>query len=377
MLLALILLLHDDRLLIWPLLGVVAGAYIFYLGFRTLGMRRLILNTPTSKIRSASMGLVELSGLAVGPHTMPAPITGVPCFYFRTTAWELKQSGRNKSWQQVADESLHLPFFLDDNTGQVLVDPQGAEMDIHRDFYQEFGSSFFPSTSDTPPAVAQFLARHGVDFFQNKVKVEEYCIKPKNALFVLGTLAENTGACVSDVPVPTLSSDHFKYVSGIPGVLRGQFPNPFRLIATTQTATAPQVIRLEGNAKPSASTDMTHQEKVASALLRAGINNPAAWYAAGLNPATGLALSTSTGSLGGGAAAVALAPERAPVAAQFDLHPPVVLRKGSHDPAFFISWRSQRDLVRSMGWRSVSMIWGGPALTLLSIYILLAHFGLL
>jgi len=59
----------------------------------------------------------------------------------------------------------------------------------------------------------------------------------------------------------------------------------------------------------------------------------------------------------------------------YDLHPPVVLMKGSHEPTFFISWRSQREVVASLGWKSTLMIWGGPALTILCIYILLAHFG--
>jgi hypothetical protein len=49
--------------------------------------------------------------------------------------------------------------------------------------------------------------------------------------------------------------------------------------------------------------------------------------------------------------------------------------KGSHDPAFFISWKSQRDVVAALGWKSSLMIWGGPALTIFCAYILLAHFG--
>ena len=61
----------------------------------------------------------------------------------------------------------------------------------------------------------------------------------------------------------------------------------------------------------------------------------------------------------------------------FDLHPPVVLMKGSHEPAFFISWRSERDVVASLGWKSSLMIWGGPALTLSCTYFLLARFGVL
>src|SRR5438445_10770376 len=150
-----------------------------------LQRKRLILNTPASKIRSAAMGLVEINGLATGPYTMIAPITGVPCYYFRTTAWQWQQRGKNSEWVQVADESMHVPFFLDDNTGRVLVDPQGAEMEIHRDFHDEYSGSFFGSNDDVPANVLNLLTRHGVDN-DHKRRVDEYCIKPKNAVFHLG-----------------------------------------------------------------------------------------------------------------------------------------------------------------------------------------------
>jgi hypothetical protein len=46
--------------------------------------------------------------------------------------------------------------------------------------------------------------------------------------------------------------------------------------------------------------------------------------------------------------------------------------KGKNNPTFLISWRSQRDLASSLGWKCAFMIWGGPALALLSLYVLLA-----
>jgi hypothetical protein len=49
----------------------------------------------------------------------------------------------------------------------------------------------------------------------------------------------------------------------------------------------------------------------------------------------------------------------------------VVLMKGKNNPTFLISWRSQRDLASSLGWKCTAMIWGGPALALLSLYVLL------
>src|SRR5437773_2830252 len=163
---------HGDPT-IYAAVGVGIGVYLFYRGFQMLCRKRLILNTPTSKIRSAAMGLVEVNGLAVGPYIMNAPITGLPCYYHRSMAWQLKQSGKNKEWQKVADESRHLLFFLDDNTGRVLVNPQGAEMDIHRDFHEEYSTSFFSSNADVPANVSTFLMRHGVST-DTKTKVEEY-----------------------------------------------------------------------------------------------------------------------------------------------------------------------------------------------------------
>jgi hypothetical protein len=111
-------------------------------------------------------------------------------------------------------------------------------------------------------------------------------------------------------------------------------------------------------------------------MMKAGITNPVAWATAGVTPeATAQIKSASTT----GPAASSSGPRENSFATgnAFDPHPPVVLMKGTHDPVFFISWRSQRDVVSSLAWKSFVMIWGGPALTLVCVYILLAHFNLL
>jgi hypothetical protein len=350
--------------------GAFAGVYLFYRGFRLFQRKRLILNTPASKIRSAAMGLVEINGLADGPYTMLAPITGVPCYYFHTMAWQWQQEGRNSKWVKVADESLHVPFFLDDNTGRVLVDPQGAEMDIHHDFHDEFGTGLFSSSFEMPPNIDDFLVRHGVST-DKKIKIDEYCIKPKNALFVLGTLAQNPGLTVSATPVRSLTEENAVSLR-IPDI-SGLSPNTDVSIAGKMLFSAfksepalPTRIHLMSPTSRDQVSDPAEQQKITAALMKAGITNPAAWAAAGLaNPA--VAAAPDSASTGGGAVA-AIATE------QFDLHPPVVLMKGMHDPAFLISWHSQRDVISSLSWKSTLMIWGGPALTLLCAYIVAAHF---
>ena len=322
----------------WAVIGAAAGVYLFYRGFRILQRRRLILDTPTSKIRSASIGLVELTGLAVGPHTLVAPITGASCFYYRTVAWQLKKSGKNEKWEVVAEESMHLPFYLDDNTGKVLVEPQDAEMDIHRDFHEEFGGSLFSSSFEAPANVLAFLGRYGVSS-DRKTRVDEYCIKPKNTLFILGTLATSSAAGVTE--------------SYLPAQTERSPLNP--------AEAKPEVIRLSSAGTPASTASMTSQGKIAAALLRAGITNPAAWAAAGVTES----MSAATTSVSAIATATALE--------IFDPHPAVTLKKGTHEPTFLISWRSQKDIVRALGWKSAAMIWGGPALTLLCVYILALH----
>jgi E3 ubiquitin ligase len=367
------------------LLGALAGIYLFFRGFRVLQRRRLIRDTPTSKIRSASMGLVEVCGLATGPHVMKAPITNLPCYYYRSMVWQWKQAGKNKEWVKIIDESLHLPFYLDDNTGRVLVNPQGAELDIHRDFHEEYSPSLFSDKDFVPVNVSNFLARHGFGNDREKIKVDEYCIKPKNALFILGTLAENTGVEVSAKPVPTLAAtgtgvtfsisgfkdDPLQSVLGaVPGMMQTTVQTTsFSTVITTRkydpgAGTSPEIIRLHtDSSKPLTADQMTQQQKIAAALTKAGISNPAAWAAAGVDP--------------GPTTAAVVTPENGIAVDNFDLKPKVALMKGTHNPAFFISWRSQRDVLASLGWKSALYIWCGPILTLLCSYLLAIHFGLL
>lgn len=356
-------------LLVWCVIGFCAGICLFFYGFRLLQRRRLILDTPFSKIRSASLGMVEISGLAIGPYTMLAPITGRPCYYYRTLVWEWKQHGKNKQWIKIAGECMHVPFFVDDNTGRVLIDPRGADLDLHRDFEQEFCDSFFTTKEPAPENVRSFLARQGV-ITNNKIKVEEFCIKPKNSLFVLGTLAENNDLELTPQPTreeeATRSLTLGQFSLSLRSVGFGLASRDDELVSTTEPALASsdvrshEVVRLPSEAAPARTSEMTQQQKIAAALLRAGISNPGAWSAAGLSTVSTLPAQSENASTNDGESSKG-----------FDLHPAVVLNKGESHRTFLISWRSQQEVARTLGWQCTLMIWAGPALALLSLYVLL------
>ena len=351
-------------LLLWCVLGFGAGLGLFFYGFHLLKRRRLILDTPLSKIRSASMGMVEISGLAVGPYTITAPITGRPCYYYRTRVWEWRQNGRNKAWVVAAGESSHVPFFVDDNTGQVLVDPRGAELDLHCDFKEQFNCSLFSSADVAPPNVNKFLIAHGV-VAGNKIRVEEHCIKLKNSLFILGTLAENPGIevnpdaiteAITDSPsnVPLFSMQSIAFVTG--SANNNELGTCILASRAAAGAHPGHDQALRPQSKIDASVFATpKQQKVAAALLQAGVASPRAWAAAGVPWPKPHGV-----------------PQPTPRPHDPDRCPPVVLMKGENNKAFLISWRSQQEVARSLGWKCLLTIWGGPALALVSVYFFLA-----
>jgi E3 ubiquitin ligase len=381
-------------LLFWSVAGLCAGLYLFVHGFILLQRRRLILDTPFSKIRSASLGMVEVSGLAIGPYTVVAPITARPSYYYRTLVWEWKQCGKSKAWVKVAGECFHVPFFLDDNTGRVLIDPRGAELDIHKDFEQEFCDSFFTTKEAAPDNVRGFLARYGIAT-SNKIKVEEYCIKPKNALFVLGTLAENPGLELSPRPIrEPVDISSVRTLSLNVGSTFSVFSNN----TTPERDTDSFMQRLAVQAQPTPADSrklhivylspttaagtaaVTQQQKIAAALLKAGISNPAAWSAAGLSgPVAQLDQEVDAKQLDPSAldgsdcdgSNPSLTNTLAPQLASSDPRPAVVLMKGSKSTTFLISWRGQQAVASVLRWQSSLMVWGGPALALLSLYVLL------
>ena len=362
------------RLLAWCVVGFCAGIGLFVYGFVLLTRRRLILDTPFSKVRSASLGLAEVSGLAVGPYLMISPITARQCYFYRTLAWEWKQRGRDKQWVKVAAESMHVPFFIDDNTGRMLVDPRGADLDLHRDFQQEFCDSLFTTKDPAPPNVREFLARHGIDT-SNKIKVEEFCIKPKNSLFILGTVAENPGIEVGPQPIRdadevssfvaqgfSLSLNSLSFSKKEQEELRPV--SPASQLTVERENRWHEAIRLTSTPAPNKGADMSQQRKVAAALAKARISNPAAWAATGVDSSTGAPVMAdpSIPENGGGSASAA-------PATAFDPRPPVVMMKGENNKTFLISWRSQKEIATSLGWKCTLMIWGGPALALLCLYV--------
>jgi hypothetical protein len=367
-----------NQITILSMIAIAGGLCFLFIGFQLRARKRLLLTTPTCKIRSAALGLVEVNGVAAGPHTMPAPVSGKPCFFYHTTVWQQRE-GKKQDWEKIADETLQMPFFVNDSTGQLLIEPLGADLDVHCDFREEFGGSFFSSNlNEVPSRVSVFLLRHGI-VPSRRVRIEERLVKPEDPLFIAGTLTENPG--IQMRPLAPRNNDLFNN-----DLRNGDLRNNDLRNATPnnllERRTAPEVIRLQNGADPSTTQEMSQQGKIAAALTRAGITRPEAWFAAGV-PYGYVAVEENAPSANSIHDSAQISNhdgtrlrEGQPKVPDFNLTPPVVLMKGANNPTFVISFRSQKEFVVALAWKSAAMIWGGAAITLLGLCMLLVQMEL-
>jgi hypothetical protein len=128
------------------LASVVGGLWVFRLGFKSLRVHWLIRNTPTARVRSMAMGLVEVCGALVPRSRVAAPFSGRPCVWWdvevQTQTSKSKQGTR--SWHTVHRASSGHPFFLRDETGVALVYPEGAACRVPFDVSEETGGLGVP-----------------------------------------------------------------------------------------------------------------------------------------------------------------------------------------------------------------------------------------
>ncbi len=139
--------------------GLVVAIVLWFFGFRNSRRARLIEDVPTSRVRSAAQGYVELIGHAEmleGPKVI-APLTGLPCVWFKYRIEERRRSGKNTNWRTIDKGRSDAIFLFKDDTGHCVIDPDGADVTV-REKKQWFGSTARPLRSEgEKKGVLQFL----------------------------------------------------------------------------------------------------------------------------------------------------------------------------------------------------------------------------
>jgi len=127
---------HSDPVAVGIGVAVLAGGclYASWRTWRNVSHVRLIEDTPTSKVRSAPQGYVELEGIGRLMDGAPiiAKLSGLPCVWYRYQIEELVEyyhkGHRQTRWQVIEKDESTETFWLEDNTGRVVIDPEGADV---------------------------------------------------------------------------------------------------------------------------------------------------------------------------------------------------------------------------------------------------------
>jgi hypothetical protein len=110
----------------WLCVLTAIGLISLFLWVANFRRARAVGDTPTSRVASAPQGYVELCGQvrAHPGYDRVSPVSALPCVWYRYKIEE--KSGRD--WNTVDHGVSSDTFLLDDGSGQVIVDPDFAEV---------------------------------------------------------------------------------------------------------------------------------------------------------------------------------------------------------------------------------------------------------
>jgi hypothetical protein len=176
--------------LFWSVLLTSSSLAAFYFSFHHLHRARLIEDTPTSRIRSAPQGYVELIGEAdlMPGEPIISPLSARTCCWWR---YKVERKG-DKGWRKIRSEKSQALFLIRDATGECILDPEGASLTpSERSIW--YGPNVTPSTGpDTGIGTthSQFN-RFGLQISINTTFDEDYryteeLILPGDPLYAIG-----------------------------------------------------------------------------------------------------------------------------------------------------------------------------------------------
>lgn len=161
--------------------------WLLYRTFSRLRRARWVEDTPTSRIRSAAQGLVELNGQvdAGGHEPLISPLAGQACVWYRFMVEEYRGTGRNQKWRTVEKGQSDRPFVLNDGTGECWIMPSGAE--IHPRIRKRWeGSHRWPLSRTARTGVLGAL-------LGRRYRYTEECLQQDDLLYALGWFESRGG----------------------------------------------------------------------------------------------------------------------------------------------------------------------------------------
>jgi hypothetical protein len=191
-----------------PPAGIVLGLLFLWGSMRLRRKRRLIDDLPTAKTQGVFIGLVELKGTAESTAPLAAFLSGQRCVQYRyhvdehwsRTVTETYTDSKGKTqtrtkhesgWTTVADGGQTEDFYLQDDTGAVLVRPEGAKLEP---------AGFFDETCDrSHPLYYSKGPQHSVANSDHRRRFVESGIPLHAPLYLVGQARERADVVAAEI----------------------------------------------------------------------------------------------------------------------------------------------------------------------------------
>lgn len=187
-----------DDFWFWAIALLAATIAGFFFAFNTVHRKRVIEDTPTSKIRSAAQGYLELvgHGQLMDGQPIVSPLTGKTCTWYEYKVEERRQTGKRNEWKTIRREVSDELFLLKDETGLCIIDPEGAHVTVaNKDVW--YGAQVSPIGSTTPIRKSGKLQNFRVGFTglgNQRYRYTEKLMHPGETLYAIGLYKTVGGA---------------------------------------------------------------------------------------------------------------------------------------------------------------------------------------
>lgn len=178
----------NDQFWGWFTIGTGAFLLAVFFSYRALARKRLIEDTPTSRLRSVSQGFVELAGVAGVFEGEPivCPISNAACCWYRYSIEERRGAHSEERWRTISRETSTAIFKLDDGDGICGIDPEGAS--VTPSFRRvSYGNEQNPWYETPVSGVAGWLGQKRFRFTEERIDIGA-------DLYAMGHLTTHGGA---------------------------------------------------------------------------------------------------------------------------------------------------------------------------------------
>ena len=373
----------SDNLGFYAILGFGAGLYTFYKGFRQFRTYRLVADTPEIPIRSIPMGFVQIRGVAQGQQTVQSPVSHTPCLAYKVVIeqWRSDSEG-GASWHHHRTDVDGSAFYLSDAGGKVLVDPRKAEFDLPQTAQRKTGSGRSAAGAGaTEQELLQYVTQADVHWAGNLAQ---------RGLEFVGPL----GDPAMEEKRQTLMGA-FQHMPGTPPFMVQMMITMAPKMKQQIESMGPQSDPKKEQARQTALEAFRHppgspefMEGIQRALEMAGDADTARQFAAMMQPnpqdpaggpaafkaADGRYRLTEYCLVPGGSYDVSgTCVENPSPRDEYDRN---LITKGTNEKVFLISSKPEKQVEAGLRKRALGMIFGGAALSIICLAILLAKLGL-